>query len=123
MTVTYLGVAEANAWLQEKLVARPVWMGLHIAEPTRLADPASELLGGGYVRKRILFSAPSSGTVANTNNIIFSGLPACIVLWISVWSRLLGDPMVIAQSLPGSGVSVPENGQYLVAPNDIAFAA
>lgn len=122
MTTTYLGIAEANAWLQEKYTNRTLWLALHIAEPTRLADPATEVLGGGYERQLIIFGAPSSGNVANTNGLIFAGMPGCIVTWVSVWTGQFGGQMVHA-SEQTSPQTVAAGSQYLAAPNDVAFGA
>lgn len=120
MTTTYWSTEDGNALLQARLVDPVRWLSLHVAEPTPLGDPSSEVLGGGYVRKRIIFGDPADKTTANINNIVVSGMPACVVLWLGVNKSKFGDDPVVFLRLP-SPVIQTSGSQWLAAPGDIVI--
>jgi len=60
------------------------YISLHTADPGETG--ASELAGGSYARQSGGFGNASGGTVSNTANIDFTGMPAGTITHVGVWS-------------------------------------
>lgn len=67
-----------------------IYVGLFTADPTESGSTANEVStsGTGYARQSVTFGAPSSGVVANTNNVVF---PRSLAAWGNVTHFALFD--------------------------------
>jgi hypothetical protein len=63
--------------------AATIYLSLHTADPGETG--ADECTGGSYARQSIAFGAASSGAVANTGAISFTGMPAATVTHVALW--------------------------------------
>ena len=59
-------------------------VSLHSADPGLTG--ASEVAGGSYARKAISYAAAASGEKANSAVLEWTGMPACTVSHIAIWS-------------------------------------
>ena len=130
MSVTgYLTNWGASTALEAALLG-PTWLALHSDDPTALASPASEYIGGGYARQPIAFAASAARAKVSVNAQVFSGLLAGSVGWFAVWTAVSGGhcvyviqldvPLIITSS---TNPDLPADGaQVWVAVGDIALA-
>lgn len=65
------------------------YLALYTSNPTA-ANTGTEVSGGSYARKAITFSAPSGGTVTNTNEIRFTGMPTAVATHFAIHGTLTG---------------------------------
>lgn len=96
------------------------WISLHEDDPGVLADPGTEVAGGGYQRQLASFSSASSKTVATTNQLIFASMPAVTVLYLAVNTAHVGGNMYCSIVLP-SPLSVADSSHVVLAAGDIAI--
>ena len=59
-------------------------VSLHSADPG--LNGASEIAGGSYARKAITYAAAASGEKSNSAALEWTGMPACTVSHIAIWS-------------------------------------
>ncbi len=100
----------------------PLYLALHLQDPTVLGLTSTELASVGYLRQRITFTAPSAKTVASANSQTFIGLANAVITFLGVWDGLgaVGSHFLFAVPLsPGIGVLV--NGHFLVTTGDVAI--
>lgn len=69
-------------------VAGDPWVSLHTADPGETG--ASEVTGGSYARQQVAFGAASSGTLSNSAQVDFTGMPATTVVGWGVWTASSG---------------------------------
>ncbi len=74
MSSTYAG---ANMILNDMLAHGALYLSLHTTAPTR-DTPGVEVIGGGYVRQGISFSAPANGFISSTATVQY---PAATDYW------------------------------------------
>ncbi len=97
------------------------YLALHLADPTVLGNPATEMAGGGYIRRLMHLSSPSGRSTANTNGFRFTGLPASDVTYLAGWDAISGGNMLGSIELPDT-ITVTESGQFIVEVGDVAFS-
>lgn len=97
------------------------YLALHLTDPGVTGDTATEVAGGGYVRKLIHWSSPSAKSIVNTTAPIFSAMPACTVLWIATWDSVTGGNMISRKELDDP-IVVLVDGQVRLAIGDIAWS-
>ncbi len=108
-----------NAILTEYLIDRPTWLALHTEDPTVLGSPGTEAAGGDYARQAGTWSAPGSKTSATTTAATWTGMTACVVTHIGVWSAASGGHMLFGVVVDPP-VAVPESGHFVAAAGDLA---
>lgn len=109
-----------NAMLHSLLFLTPNFLACHTSDPTVTGLLATEVSGGGYGRASIRFTAPGSKTIASGTAQTFTGMPACTVTYLAVWTAISGGSMIFSILL-GTPLVVPESGQVLCAVGDIAI--
>lgn len=75
-------------------VTTPIKLALMTANGTDSAA-GTEVTGGSYARQTIAWTAASSGSIANSATINFTGMPACTVVGIEVYDTA-GTPKRLA---------------------------
>jgi hypothetical protein len=83
-------IAVADAGLDAKIVTGTTYyLGLHTGNPG--ITGASEVSGGSYARQSIVFgTAAAAGLKASTTAQSFTGMPACTVTYLCLWTTLSG---------------------------------
>mgnify|MGYP001765001706 CR=1 FL=1 len=66
--------------------ATTIYTSLHTADPGNTGT--AECTGGSYARLSTTFSAASGGATANTADLNFTGMPACTVTHVGLWSAV-----------------------------------
>lgn len=95
------------------------WLALHTRDP-RTAPP-NELFGLNYTRHRIRFSPPSARACANTNGIVFNGLPTGRIPWLGIWTDVAGGGLAAVLDISATPLLIGASGQVRLAIGDIAF--
>lgn len=87
------------------------YLSLHTADPGTTG--ASEVTGGSYVRKAIVFNTWASGATASNAAIAFTGMPSeSGNLWIGIWTAstagtfLWGSPTAAVTGPVAAGATV-----------------
>ena len=84
-----------------------IFVSLHTADPADTG--ANEVTGGAgpYARQQAAFGASASGTLSNTANIDFLGMPAVTVVGWGIWSAAsAGTCYVTGYFAPAAGFAV-----------------
>jgi hypothetical protein len=55
----------------------------------------TEVTGGSYARQNITFGTPSSGSVSNSADIVYTSMPATTVVGFDIWDST-GTPVRVA---------------------------
>lgn len=116
-----LGNAQAAAWLDAMITdSHGCWLALHLSDPGPTGDTSTELSGGLYKRRRILFSRPSSKSIVSTTGPVFPGLVGATITHLAVWTAFTGGALrfVIPLDTP---IQVSTSGQVILAPGDVAL--
>lgn len=72
-----------NLMLDALLQGATIYVSLHTADPG--ASGANEVAGGSYSRVTGAFSAASNGQSSNTQQLVWTDLPACTITHCGVW--------------------------------------
>lgn len=112
----YLG----NKILYDYFTSQTLWLAIHQADPTAVGDLSTEFGGGGYRRQSIRFGPPSNRTVVSINAQTYTSLLPGVALYLAVWTEQVRGHLHCTMQV--AAVSIPESGQYLVSPGDIAIA-
>lgn len=115
-----LSLSAANSALTAMLTGTR-YLAAFTADPTVTAVLANEVAGGGYRRQPITFSVGANRSSASTNAQTFTGMPACKVTHLAVFTDISGDVMVFSIQL-ATPIPVLESGQLLCAAGDIAIS-
>lgn len=75
-------------------VTTPIKLALMTANGND-STPGTEVTGGSYARQTITFGAASSGQIANSAQIDFTGMPSCTVVGIEIYDNA-GTPKRLA---------------------------
>lgn len=75
-------------------VTTPIKLALVTANGSDSAA-GTEVTGGSYARQTITFGSASSGQIANSTAISFTGMPACTVVGIEIYDSA-GSPKRLA---------------------------
>jgi hypothetical protein len=111
----YLG----NLILNNYLIPTGQWLALHLSDPGTSGSSATEMIGGGYARNQVAWSAPSNRTTANTNAFKYLNLPAATITHLGIWDAATGGNLLYSIALPTPVVVTV--GQYFTLPvHDIA---
>ena len=65
-------------------------IALHTAEPDLEGD-LNEVAGGNYVRQPVAFESVGNGRLANSEQVIFEGLPEATITHVSIADSDTGD--------------------------------
>jgi hypothetical protein len=82
---------QANLWLAQ---IQSVWVGLNSSNPNINGDLETEIQGGGYRRISASFTEPDQGLMWNESGLIFSGMPASTVAFITGWNKQFNGKML-----------------------------
>ncbi len=119
MTATF-GNAIANAMMTQ-LAAAGVFVSLHTDDPATTG--ANELVGDGYARKAVTWSAASGQQVANSNVITFG--PASAeweeAAYMGLWSAVSGGTFIAGTELTDP-VTVPNAGEASFSAAELIFS-
>lgn len=77
-----------------------IHISLHTADPG--ADGSNEVSGGSYVRKSATFSVATAGSSANTNAVVWTGMPASTITHCGIWrdgTFMAGSPLTSSRTL------------------------
>jgi len=110
-----------NAGSGFSLSADP-WVSLHTADPGETG--ANEVTGGSYGRQQVAFGAASSGTLSNSAQVDFTGMPTTTTYAWGVWTASTGGTclwtgwsstvhklfVVTAADLTGNTIQSPGHG-------------
>ena len=75
-------------------VTTPIKLALVTANGSDSAA-GTEVTGGSYARQTITFGAASSGQIANSGTVSFTGMPSCTVVGIEIYDSA-GTPKRLA---------------------------
>jgi hypothetical protein len=81
-------------WVCGRTATQPTTLYLALETDTTASDSAAgtEVTGGSYVRKAITFGADASGgSISNTQDIVFTGMPGVTVKSGAVYSASTGS--------------------------------
>lgn len=118
-----LGNFFANGALALYFQNSPVWLALHLTDPTPVGDPNTEFGGGNYMRQRIIFGAPGSKSISNTGTVTFSNLAAATITYFGFWnSQANTNTGFLASYQLNPSLVVIASSQVLVGPGDISIA-
>lgn len=73
----------AKTWVLLSLLRRPIYLGLHKADPN--GNDGTELAGLLYARQGLKLSAPKEGTVENVGLTQFRALPGATITHVGLW--------------------------------------
>jgi hypothetical protein len=84
------------------------------------ASPGTEVSGGSYARQSASFSTPSSGSCSNSGDLVFTGMPACTVSHIELYTastsgtRLWYGPLASSKTVSsGDTFTIPAGSLVL----------
>lgn len=111
---------QVHAWLA--CTADNAWASLHYESPAFNGLGRGEISGGGYVRRKIRFSTPSSRTMWSLDDIAFLGLPQNRLTHFGVWNAKAGGRLRAYGLLPDGGVIVPDGHGYVLFAGKLALS-
>ncbi|GHC38070.1 hypothetical protein GCM10010348_76690 [Streptomyces anthocyanicus] len=86
------------------------------------AAAGTEVTGGSYVRKNISVAAAVNGAVANSADLIFTGMPACTVVGWEIWDSA-GTPVRWSYGPFDASKTVAAGDEFKVAAGAWTFSA
>ena len=92
---------------------RNLYLALHTSDPGPAGSTATELSGGGYARKKVLFSPAGSKSISLSTPVAFTSLRACTVTHYALWDALSGGNIIAYAALTTSK-TVANGGQITV---------
>ena len=116
--ISYLSTWGANTALDYLLLK--AFLSAHTDDPTPAGLGSTEVLGGGYQRQPLIFSAAANRAGVSANPQVFNGMPQCIVAFLGVYSALTGGRMIGAVSVDPP-IAIAASGQLIVPAGDIAL--
>jgi hypothetical protein len=111
-----------NTALTAMLGQSGLYLALHLTQPTEVDPAATEVAGGGYIRRPIHFAAPSARSIVSSNDQTFAGMPACTVDYLVVWTAISGGSWIFYIDISSNPLIVPTSSHVLVAAGDIALS-
>jgi len=109
-----------HAWLE--CVADNAWCSLHYESPAINGIGRGEISGGGYVRRKLEFSTPSSRTIWSMETVKFSGLLANRLTHFGIWNAKNSGKLRAYGRLPDGGVIVTNGGGFALPAGKIALS-
>jgi hypothetical protein len=120
---TLLGNYLANAVLATYFQNGPVWLALHLSDPTPTGDANTEFSGGNYSRQRIYFGAPGSKSITNNSSVIFPNLAPATIPYFGFWtSKAATNTGFLSSYQLVPPLAVIASSQVLVQIGDISIA-
>jgi hypothetical protein len=107
-------------WLS--CIADNAWISLHYESPALMGLDRGEISGGGYVRRKVSFSTPSSRAMWSLEPVKFSGLPANRLTHFGIWNHKENGRIRAYGRLPGQGVIIPDGHGYVLSEGKIALS-
>lgn len=108
-----------HAWLA--CLADNAWCSLHYETPAMNGLGRGEIFGGGYVRRQIEFSTPSSRTIWTLEDLKFIGLPANRLTHFGIWNHKSDGKIRAWGRLPDE-VIVTTGGGYVLHAGKLALS-
>jgi len=104
----------AHRWLLE--IAENAWVSLHYESPAIGGIGLGEISGGGYVRKKAIFTSPANRTIWSLEDVKFTGLTQNRVTHFGIWdAQNLGELAAYGPLPQGGAVILNGQGYYLYA--------
>lgn len=98
-----------------------IYCSLHTADPAETG--ANECTGGSYARQSVTFSAASGGASSNSGALNFTGMPACTVTHVALWSLVSGGNCLMEGALTSSkAVGAGDTFQIAIGDLDLSMA-
>lgn len=86
------------------------------------AAAGTEVTGGSYARKNIAVAAAVNGSVSNSADLVFSGMPACTVVGWEIWDSA-GTPIRWSYGTFDTSKAVTAGDDFKVAGGGLTFSA
>jgi len=102
-----------HAWLA--CVADNAWCSLHYESPAMNGLGRGEIDGGGYTRRQITFSTPSSRTIWSLEDVKFVGLQENRLTHFGIWNHKTSGKLRAWGRLPNEVIIVTGGGYVLHA--------
>jgi hypothetical protein len=91
-------------------------IALYTSNPTA-SNSGNEVSGGDYARQTITFGAASGGTISNSNEITFAGLPSATITHYAIF---LDGTFKVFGPLPSSLIlEAGDQAQYAIGALDV----
>lgn len=101
-------------------VTTPIKLALVTANGSDSAA-GTEVTGGSYARQTIAFGSASSGQIANSSVINFTGMPTCTVVGIELYDSA-GTPKRLAYGALAASKSVTSGDTVQFAASSVTFS-
>lgn len=101
-------------------VTTPIKLALVTANGSDSAA-GTEVTGGSYARQTIAFDSASSGQIANSSVINFTGMPTCTVVGIELYDSA-GTPKRLAYGALAASKSVTSGDTVQFAASSVTFS-
>ena len=100
--------------------ARTLYLALHSSDPGPADQTSSELSGGSYARKQVLFTPPESKMMVNAQPVAWTGLMATTVNYVALWDSITGGHICVygpitAIPISNGGAITLLNGDFTVS--------
>ena len=92
------------------------YLALYTTNPTA-ADTGTEVTGGSYARQAITWGAVVGGSVSNSADITFSGLPTATIAYWGIRSASTGGTLKMFGAVNSSVASISGDEIYFPAGN------
>lgn len=101
-------------------VTTPIKLALVTANGSD-SSAGTEVTGGSYARQTIAFGSASSGQIANSSVINFTGMPTCTVVGIELYDSA-GTPKRLAYGALAASKSVTSGDTVQFAASSVTFS-
>lgn len=92
------------------------YLALYTTNPTA-ADSGTEVSGGSYARQAITWGSITGGSVANSADITFTGLPTATIAYWGIKSALTGGTLKMYGAVNSSVASISGDEIYFPSGN------
>lgn len=113
-----LSTSAKNLILDSLLQGDTIRVSLHTADPGTTG--ASEISGGGYARATVTFSLASNGSSSNSQQVVWTGMPASTITHCGVWR---GSAFMFGVSLSQPRTLSSGDGFFFLAGTMVVQAA
>lgn len=102
-------------------VADNPWISLHYESPAFSTVNRGEISGGGYVRRKAVFSTPTSRSMWTLHDVRFAGLTQNRLSHFGIWNAKNKGRMLAYGELPDEAIIV-NGGGYIFLEGKIALS-
>jgi hypothetical protein len=109
-----------HAWL--RCLSDNAWCALHYEDPALNGQNRGEIFGGGYVRRKLEFSAPANRTIWQVERVKFIGLNPNRLTHFGIWNHKQGGKLKAWGILPDGGALIAQGQGYVLPEGSIAVS-